>query len=132
MGKIVGIILAIIVLPFAAVGFMIDTSHTAPTPNRSAKPVDREWATGVVSIRVLRASMHDPRSFQVDQVLRMPDKTLCVTYRAKNGFGAVRAERAVIAPKTGAVQGQTAFVGLWNKHCGGRTGEDISHIRHAI
>ena len=96
------------------------------------KAREKEWAAGVLALRMLRAAMHDPGSFQVDQVLRMPDKTLCVTYRARNGFGALRLGRFVLAPTAGASDSDSKFATLWNRHCGGKRGEDISYIRRAI
>jgi hypothetical protein len=101
--------------------------------NEAAKKKrEREWAVSVVALRALRASMHDPASFQIERVLQMSDGSLCVDYRARNAFNALRMGQAVIAPKASATTGDARFVELWNRHCGGRNGDDITHIRSAM
>lgn len=84
------------------------------------KEQDRQWAIDVIAIRTLRSALHNPASLQVEQVLRMPDASLCITYRATNAFGALVRQQAVIAPKAGASTGDARFVQLWNRHCGGQ------------
>jgi hypothetical protein len=83
-------------------------------------------------LRALRAAMHDPSSFKIEQVLSTAENSLCITYSARNSFGALRIEYAVISAKSVATYGQPKFQGLWNHHCNGKTGTDITHIRNVL
>jgi hypothetical protein len=140
-----------LLLAVAVIGAIAASMKTAPprgSPAECADPAaceeankvarantartEREMAVDVLALRALKASMHDPASFEVVRALRVEDGSLCVTYRAKNGFNALRLERAVIAPKASAMEGDARFLGLWNGHCGGKSGTDITHIRHAL
>jgi hypothetical protein len=59
----------------------------------------------------------------------MKDGNLCISYRGTNSFNATVLDRAVIDPKTVAGSTEDAVIA---KYCAGKTGEDISSIRHAI
>jgi tetratricopeptide (TPR) repeat protein len=90
---------------------------------------EKQWTKEVLLISVLRTKMQNPASFQLERALRMKDGILCITYRGTNSFNATVPGRAVIDTKTtGASTGEEA----WSKYCAGKTGEDISSIRHAI
>jgi hypothetical protein len=55
----------------------------------------------------------------------MPNGAVCYDYRSQNGFGGMNAGQAVLSP-TGQFKSDKSagFTALWNKQCGGKTGED--------
>lgn len=54
----------------------------------------------------------------------MDDGVLCVEYRATNSFNATITEHKAIT--------KAAAFADWNKACGGKTGKDVSYLRHAL
>lgn len=105
------------------------------TPKEKARlsAEDALFKTNVLAVRRVRAGMKNPDSFKLEQVLRMADGTLCLTYRATNSFNATVPGRAVVAPTGGAmVDGQTGFIDRWNAKCGGKTGDDVTYLRTAL
>ena len=48
--------------------------------------------------KLLKAGMKDPESFQLKQLLVMPDGSACYTYRATNSFNAKLEASAVLLP----------------------------------
>jgi hypothetical protein len=111
------------------------------TPQQQAEKAKQEalktaenlqWFRDVTLVKAVRQSMKNPASFQLEQVLRMDDGTLCLTYYATNSFNAVIRGRTAIAKGKAVSSGESNFVPFWNKHCGGKAGTDISYIRQAI
>jgi hypothetical protein len=76
--------------------------------------------------RMLRKNMKNPDSFKLEEVLRMPDGSLCFSYRAANSFNAVTPGNAVYA--AGKL---TANDAAWNKYCGGKTGTVVTGLAMA-
>ncbi len=94
---------------------------------------DARWTREVVSLRVLRKSMKNPDSFKLEDAIRMASGALCVTYRATNSFNAIVPGRAVVLKDRIATSDDgDKFPVTWNRHCGGKSGEDVSYIRRAI
>lgn len=95
-----------------------DSGHdTAPAPTaaeRAAKEAEqrRYLAVAIVAKKVKNA-MRDPESV-VWESIRADEKaeTVCLSYRARNGFGGMTREAVTVTP-TGS--GQDAA--LWNRHC---------------
>ncbi len=73
----------------------------------------------------LKAAMHDPKSFDLVQTLLMSDGSVCYTYRAKNGFGAVRTYYAAMGGGKIVTSDDDRFAGAWNKRCANKTGESV-------
>lgn len=94
---------------------------------------DAQWTREVLSLRMLRKAMKNPDSFKLEEAVRMADGALCVTYRGTNSFNAVVPGRAVVL-KTGIASSddRDGFPKIWNKHCAGKSGSDVSYIRQAI
>lgn len=75
----------------------------------------------------LRAGMHDPASFEIDEVLMMSNNAGCYTYRAKNGFGASRLGQAVLTPDTKFVTSDhSGFGAAWKKYCADQKGQSLT------
>lgn len=98
----------------------------AKTPEQLAAEAarERQFQRDVLKLRALRASLKNPASFELVSVGRMADETLCVTYRGTNSFNAIVTERKPIL--------SSGQIGEWRKHCAGKSGEDVSHIRRAL
>ena len=91
------------------------------------------------SLKSLRESMKDPDTFQLKEVLMMESGSGCITYRARNSFGAALQSHAVLSvpptPKKGAkatgtirlyAEGQDGFSGAWNRSCAHQSGDDFT------
>jgi RNA polymerase subunit RPABC4/transcription elongation factor Spt4 len=87
-------------------------------------PKEAQFQMDVLKIRALKESVKNPASFELVQALRMTDGTLCVRYRGTNSFNAIVTEQVPIL--------RTAKLGVWNTHCGGKKGEDITEIKAAL
>lgn len=98
-----------------------------------AAPPDPAWVHDVVAVRQLRASMNDPGSFTLEKATRTAARTLCLTYRARNGFNALVLGQAVVANGEVVRSGSdNVFASAWGKHCAGKSGPDMTHIRSAL
>lgn len=71
-------------------------------------------------IERLKGAMNNPDSFKVSKALYMDDGSLCVEYRATNGFGGVVPGYAVITPD---IKLDTTFK-AWKKYCAGKAGRE--------
>jgi hypothetical protein len=80
---------------------------------------------------VLRESMKNPDSFKLERVVRMPDGSLCYTYRAANSFNAIIPGQAVFSPTKTAMSGSVEFPFLWSKHCKGY-GSEVENVAYAL
>lgn len=118
------------ILVIAMVKCSYDQSVKPPPPQKSPEQIkaeeeaDRIFQADIVRIKVLKASLKNPASFELVSAVRLSNGTLCVEYRGTNSFSAITTE-------TAAILGATER-GPWNKHCAGKTGTDVSHIRHAL
>ncbi len=78
--------------------------------------------------KALKESMKDPETFEIKEVLSMPDGTACYTYRAKNSFNAMLQGQAVLTGNPKNIEllvdghDDTKFVNAWNKGCVGKAG----------
>lgn len=100
--------------------------QAAKTPEQIEREAKEEAAfqAEVVKVKALRAAMKNPASFQLVSAVRMDSGVLCVEYRATNSFNAIITEHKAITP--------AATFADWNKACGGKTGKDVSYMRHAL
>lgn len=102
------------------------TQAPAKTPEQIKADVEKERAfqADVIRVKALKSSLKNPESFELVDAIRMADGTLCVTYRGTNSFNAITTERAALVGAFGR--------GTWSKHCSGKTGQDMGHIKHAL
>jgi hypothetical protein len=105
--------------------------HPAPSAaqqasNQRQDAIDKSALIGAMK---LRASMRNPGSFTLVQVLTMDDGAVCYTYRAQNGFGGMGLGSAALSPSgllmTNEISG---FRRLWNKECARKNGEDRTFL----
>lgn len=105
----------------------------APVAEKKAPdPEDLRWRQDVLNIRVLRRSLHNPDSFRIERALRMKDGAVCLTFRATNALGALVIGNAVFRSDKIVSTGHPEATAVWNRYCGGKTGDNITHIRQAI
>lgn len=79
----------------------------------------------------LRETMKNPDSFKLEQVMELPDGSLCYTYRAANSFNAIIPGQASYSPLKTAVSGSSAFPMLWSNKCKGY-GAEIKNVAYAL
>lgn len=77
----------------------------------------------VSTARAVKAAAKDPSSFELVSLVVMADKSECLVFRARNSFN------AIVTDQRAFLNGKSVD---WNKHCGGKTGDDYSHARQAI
>lgn len=77
----------------------------------------------VNTARAVKSAAKDPSSFELVSLVVMSDKTECLVFRARNSFN------AIVTDQRAFLNGKSVD---WNKHCGGKTGDDYSHARQAI
>ena len=88
---------------------------------------DRRRGLIAQAAKTLRAGMHDPASFDLVDAQMMGDQAGCYTYRAKNGFGALRAGSAVLTPDNRFLASDSpGFATAWKKHCSGQSGQSLT------
>jgi hypothetical protein len=89
---------------------------------------EARFQTAVMYARAIKASMKNPASFELVSAARMESGALCYEYRGTNSFNAVVPNFTVVPPNAKPVSGAAA----WNKHCAGKSGDDLSAISYAM
>lgn len=92
---------------------------------------NRKFQIAVQGAIALREMMKNPDSFSLERVNRMPDGSLCYTYRATNSFNAIIPGQAVFSPTETAISGSANFPMLWSKHCKGY-GAEVANVAYAL
>jgi hypothetical protein len=93
---------------------------------------ERRFLEAARVARALKASMKNPRSFELVETLRMDSGALCFTYRATNSFNAVVPGHAVYHGGSIVASGHDGFTARWNRHCGGKTGTAVRGLAYAL
>jgi len=100
---------------------------SGPRPNAPTGDIAINWRANVRALSALKAALHDPSSFSLMQAYQTDDGMLCVTYRARNGFGALTASRAMIGRGIARVNPfDEDFEQEWNDYCASRPSRDLS------
>lgn len=144
-GTLVGYaVLLLIVIPMV-IGLIIaaiDDSEPEPapapapakqqlTPEEAAEKEKKDKAVQLAAAgaATLKKTMRDPDSFELESALVIEESgAVCYTYRARNGFGGMNRDNAVLADggKKFLTSDSEGFVDLWNQECGGKSGQDVS------
>lgn len=99
------------------------------TPEQLAAEAKREAAfqRTVAVTRTIRSALREPDSVKWESIRANDDASLvCIEYRARNGFGGMNREIAVIQ---GASVSQRPAD--WNKHCT-KALNDMAHVEYAL
>jgi RNA polymerase subunit RPABC4/transcription elongation factor Spt4 len=105
--------------------------QTSKTPEQIALEEKRDAAVqrATVGATTLKKAMRNPDSFKLESALVINGTdAVCYTYRAQNGFGGMNAGQAVLsADGTRFLNADMeGFTKLWNKECGGKSGQDVA------
>ena len=126
-------VIAGIFIMSAAIAVFSPKPDAAPATQSAHKPPadpkrEAAFQRTVAVVRSIKASLREPSSVQWEGILRNDDATVvCVTYRARNGFGGMNLEQAAYA--NGRISTSAA---AWNKHCAGKTLTDERKIRLVV
>lgn len=95
---------------------------------RTAKAqLEEQWTNGVLLARAgesqLKKTLHEPGSYALQQALLVDFGNVCLVYRAKNGFGAMRLGQAVAIAAGHRLDTSDA---TYRKHCNGKNGRDLT------
>lgn len=94
---------------------------------------EREFQIAVAFARTVRSGLKSPASFELTDATKTASGALCLQYRGTNSFNAIIPNYAVLTREGQAVSGSANNVAkLWNKHCAGQAGDDMTRIRHAL
>jgi RNA polymerase subunit RPABC4/transcription elongation factor Spt4 len=101
-------------------------AETAKTPEQRAKEAKakseelQQQTLAANAVKVLKTSMKDPTAFTGTAVYGGANGAACITYRAKNSYGAIFPGKAV-ALKSGTIlieeKDRNRFVEAWNIAC---------------
>ena len=113
---IIGLVAAIFLAAMTS-GTGSNTSSDVETPEQKAQKEAEtaRYAVAAATSKLLRDTMRDPESMKFES-LRVSENadTVCMEYRARNGFGGMNREFMVVA------DGKTSQKpNAWNKHCTG-------------
>jgi hypothetical protein len=106
----------------------------ADAKEKARKQVEEEhFQAGVRVALVLRESMKNPDSFNLESVTRTHEGSMCFNYRATNSFNAIIPGQAVI-PFSGsaASTGDAQFISKWNKFCANKPAKTLENVPYAI
>ena len=119
-------LLALLIIGGISSSMQDKTPEPQKTPEQIKQDaIDTERTSNAIQARsMLKQSLKDPDSLQLDEALTMENKTVCMQYKAKNGFGGYSAESAVYIPNLNmsSTTGEKSFNKIWNKECAGKNG----------
>lgn len=122
------LVLAGLVL-FAIIFGIANQPPEAPPKVKTAADIQKEaeFQQVVRAARQLKSAMKNPDSFQLVSALMVQGPTICLTYRSTNSFNAVVTEQYTLNDKVSSTSARD-----WNKHCGGKSGDDYSYAKSAL
>lgn len=134
MGRFIRGVIVVVSLIAVLIAF---ASEKTEAPKREKTPEeaieDLIFTANVYAVKRIRDSLKNPDSFDLVQAIRLPDGTLCLTYRATNSFNAILTGRAVVTDKgTFTSDAGSGFANRWNRTCADKPGKDVKHIRTGL
>lgn len=109
----------------------IASARAAASAARAAEEI--QFSAAVTFTRAVKASLHNPASFDLASAVRTDAGALCLAYRGTNAFNAVVMNYAVSTPSGAVFSGSGRDVSAaWKRHCQGKRGADLSLVRHAL
>jgi hypothetical protein len=109
-------------------GIVEGTKHTDPAQEAAT---EKKWHILGAAAIGLRSQLRNPESLKFSDVIQMPDDTICIHYRAQNGFGGMNVSRAVGMGEAVGIpivaneetDGED-FRTAWNNKCANKSGTD--------
>jgi hypothetical protein len=114
------IIIGLFVLSVMVINAIDKTTRPPQTEEQkiATEKARKQWEYAVLAVDQLKQSMKNPASFELEEVLRMNDGTLCIKYHATNSFNAIVPGYAIIRQNRISAEG-------WNRYCAGKSGEEF-------
>lgn len=106
-------------------------SGEAPPAKVDKAPTQEDIAMqrAVAGARLLKKAMRDPDSFKLESAFVINGShAVCYGYRARNGFGGMNRDHAVLA-RDGTrflTSGDPGFEKLWNAECANKPGREVA------
>jgi hypothetical protein len=132
----IGIIVAILLIANAPDNKKA-TGEPAPTPltaeqeaakTKAALESNARFVNTAATLRAIKNRLREPKSVEwIDISASQDGKVVCLTYRARNGFGGMNVEHAAMAKDT-----ISNSRGAWNKNCAGKSLYEAKSALHAI
>lgn len=99
---------------------------------KAREEADFQQAAAVT--RRVKANTKNPASFELVEAVRTNGGALCLEYRGTNSFGAVAPGFAVALPGNDKIWAGSLpdLAATWNKHCAGKTGRNLRHVRQTL
>lgn len=117
-------ILALVVLGIIAINSLPGESSAPASTEEQAQ--EHHFQTAVIAARHIKQVLREPESVEWLAILvNEQADTVCLQFRARNGFGGISTESAVITEQA-TLSGPSA----WRDHCAGL--QDFTHARQAI
>lgn len=128
--------LAFVLIAGLLIVFGVKTSFdrdAAPAPPKTAAQIaedessQRRYLVVAAIAKKLKTSLREPDSVEwIDVLSDEKAETVCLKYRARNGFGGMSVETMTVTPHAAGQQ-----AALWNRHC---TGEmyDMLYVRNSL
>jgi hypothetical protein len=104
------------------------TAKSAAAAQAQKDTQERDFNRAKIAAFLLKKTMRDPESFTLESILVMHSGSVCIDYRARNGFNGMNKESAVFLAKGGLkVPSSDGFASAWNRSCaGGNLGTDYT------
>lgn len=100
------------------------------SPEEQAAKAQKEarFTKTAIAASALKKSLRNPDSLQWDKILANDDaSTICLEYRAQNGFGGMNQEFALFRNGKPSQKPED-----WNRHCANKELWDMKSVRYAL
>lgn len=124
--RVLGAVLTIGIGTMIVVGIASNGDHGSSSDAAVNNPVDSRFVAAAGAVIRLKDSMRNPQSFQLSEVMAVPDEIECLTFRAQNGFGGFDAGFAVVRHGKLTPQESAGFRAQWSRFCENKTGYIIT------
>jgi hypothetical protein len=104
------------------------TAEEQAAKTKDALESNARFVNTAATLRAVKNRLRDPKSVEwIDISASQDGKVVCLTYRARNGFGGLNVEHAAMAKDTISNSGAA-----WNKNCAGKSLYEAKSALHAI
>ena len=113
----------IVVLAGLGLAAILTMSGVVAPPPPADPAADSRARTAYAAALDLKRNLRDPSSLTIDQAM-VDDaaETVCLSYRARNGFGGLNREHVTIRAGTASTA-----PARWNKYCAHKTMNDVTY-----
>lgn len=124
-GPMLGIVL------IAGIAWLALSPNGPSTPphekTQAEKDSDVRFSVGATAAKALKQSLREPDSLDIISIRTDdPATTICIEYRARNGFGGMNIDHLVVLPNRSSDEASD-----WNAYCTGSM-HDVTAVKHLI